>query len=87
MKKLRSQTRRAARLGASGSERSPPCCAVCAKTITGEVREAPLGKGDAIVKICVACDEEPPRMGNYSFGAEAGSSSHERMAVRKGRVA
>ncbi len=43
-------------------------CAICARDIVGEPLRRPLGRDDALVNVCHACDEGSPRAGRYSFG-------------------
>lgn len=46
-----------------------PFCALCTEACDGTVQR-PLGRDDAMVNVCHRCDEEHPRSGGYSFGAD-----------------
>ena len=69
-------------------ESTPPSstCALCVNLITGGARLLPIGKDDAMVWICYACDTEHPRKGRYSYdgGREKGQQTS---ALNHGRDA
>lgn len=48
-------------------------CAVCTRDIGGQsYREAPLGRGNAMVAICSQCDTEPAVERDHLFGGSSG---------------
>lgn len=47
-------------------------CAVCTDELPlGHMRTAPLGKGNAMVRVCNDCLDTHPRDGSYSFDSIA----------------
>lgn len=48
-------------------------CGLCTAAIAAgaTAHRVPLGKDDAIITICVPCNEEHPREGRYNFGGGA----------------
>jgi hypothetical protein len=48
--------------------RCAPTCAICTDAIIGPVKQEPLGRGNAMVNVCVTCATEHPRHGRYGFG-------------------
>lgn len=46
---------------------TPQVCAICCAE-TRNLTQQPLGRGDALVPVCMRCDGEHPRSGRYSFG-------------------
>jgi hypothetical protein len=52
----------------------PPFCALCTGPLDHRAVEAPLGKNDAMVTICHACDQESPRQTGPRFNASTRGS-------------
>ena len=62
---------------------APPFCAVCTSE-QGPFVERPLGKGNAPVLVCKACDEEHPRQGRYAFEGNESPNLYGSMWIGRG---
>lgn len=60
-------------------------CAVCAGEIQGSARQLPLGRNDALVTVCYACDTEHPRKGRYAFNGGRRTDSMSASVLTPGR--
>lgn len=61
----------------------PAFCAMCVVETTRLVQR-PLGRGDALVWICGACDGEHPRAGRYAFESADRAPTTGRLALLRG---
>lgn len=76
---------------APGPDEIKPTCALCTKEIHGAPVDAPIGRNDAVVKICMDCETIRPKERDHLFGGSGngvgqhGVGEGNRHAGRAGR--